>query len=278
MWHYLKAAFWVGVDVPGLGRLPMNAVAVAAFAILGVAEPGFWLLGAGLETAFLFSLGFNPRFQKIVDAQSVQLDRDDATEKRRALIGTLPQEAQQRLAALSQTCVKVIDVFRDQQAEDFLIDASRDSLERLRWVYLKLLVARCNLQNLGTQETADSLRAKIAQIERDLRAPNLSETLRNSKEATAANLKERLANLSRKAESLDEIDSDLTRIESQVEVILEKALLQGKPQTISTDIELASSFVGGTLFGDSEVTVADLDRIYAQRKSAAGPAQKESAE
>jgi len=276
VWRYLKAAFWVGVHVPGLGRLPLNAVAVAALGILGFAEPGFWLLGAGLETAFLFSLGLNPRFQKIVDAQDLQLDRDDATQKRRALIGTLPPEGQQKLAALSTTCEKVLDVFRNQQAEDFLLDASRESLERLRWVYLKLLVARANLQNLGTRETEETLRAKIAQIGHDLSAPSLSETLRNSKEATARNLQERLANLSRKRESLDEIDSDLTRIESQVEVILEKALLQGKPQTISTDIELASSFVGGTLFGDSEVTVADLDRIYSQHKTAGGEGRKEA--
>jgi len=244
--------------------------------ILGFAEPGFWLLGAGLETAFLFSLGLNPRFQKIVDAQDLQIDRDDATEKRKVLIGTLPPEGQQKVAALTTTCEKVLDVFRNQQAEEFLLDASRESLERLRWVYLKLLVARANLQNLGSRETEASLRGRISQLEDDLRAQNLSESLRNSKEATAANLKERLANLSRKVESLAEIDSDLTRIESQVEVILEKALLQGKPQTISTDIELASSFVGGTLFGDSEVTVADLDKIYAQHKNAGGEPRKEA--
>jgi len=38
--------------------------------------------------------------------------------------------------------------------------------------------------------------------------------------------------------------------------------MQGKPQTISTDIELASDLVSGGIFGDAESAVADLDRDY----------------
>jgi hypothetical protein len=64
VWRYLKAAFWVGVDVPALGRVPVNLLGVLGVAILGVAKPALWLLGAGLETTLLFSLAFNHRFQK----------------------------------------------------------------------------------------------------------------------------------------------------------------------------------------------------------------------
>ena len=32
MIDYLKAAFWAGLDVRGLGRLPVNAVATLGFA------------------------------------------------------------------------------------------------------------------------------------------------------------------------------------------------------------------------------------------------------
>jgi len=42
--------------------------------------------------------------------------------------------------------------------------------------------------------------------------------------------------------------------------------MQGKPQTISTDIELASDLVSGGLFGDAESTVADLDRDYGRTR------------
>jgi hypothetical protein len=80
--------------------------------------------------------------------------------------------------------------------------------------------------------------------------------------ATLAILKERIVNVRRRQESLAEIESDLTRIEAQVDLMVENATIQGKPQTISTDIELATNLAGASLFGDSETMVADLDQAY----------------
>ena len=65
VWRYLKSAFLVTVDVPGLGRVPVNALGAAAFAILGFAQPAFWFLGLAIEAAVVPALAFNPRFQKV---------------------------------------------------------------------------------------------------------------------------------------------------------------------------------------------------------------------
>ena len=81
MLRYLKAAFLVGVDLPALGRIPANILGLSAFAVFGFGEPAFWLLGIGLETAFLFALAYNARFQKVVDAQALQLSEGDAEAK-----------------------------------------------------------------------------------------------------------------------------------------------------------------------------------------------------
>ena len=77
-----------------------------------------------------------------------------------------------------------------------------------------------------------------------------------------------MANMRRREDALEEIDSDLLRVEAQVDLVLENATIQGKPQTISTDIELASDLVGGALFGDDEGLVADLDRSYSKGQAA----------
>ena len=45
MWRYLKAAFLVDLPVTGLGRLPVNALAVFAVTALGFVEPSIWLAG-----------------------------------------------------------------------------------------------------------------------------------------------------------------------------------------------------------------------------------------
>jgi hypothetical protein len=43
--------------------------------------------------------------------------------------------------------------------------------------------------------------------------------------------------------------------------------MQGKPETISTDIELASDLVSGGMFGEAESTVADIDRNYGKGRT-----------
>jgi hypothetical protein len=267
VWKYLKAAFLVGADVPALGRVPVNVLASAAFLILGFGHPGFWLLGLAAEAALLPSLAFNKRFQNYVDATERQLTSGDSQVKRTALVQTLPPEDRKRIDALDRRCAKVLDVYRNAQAEEFLIETNREALDNLKWVYTKLLIARFHLLTAGTDDTAESLQRKILSLGKDLQNSQETPALRQSKSATLDILKRRLANIERRVQSLEEVESDLTRVESQVDLILDNAAMQGKPQTISTDLQLASDLVGGGLFGEAESAVADLDRDYSQPRT-----------
>ena len=267
MWRYLKAAFFVGVDLPALGRVPVNALAAAGFFILGFGHPGFWFLGLAAEAAIIPSLAFNKRFQKVVDAEDKQLSSGDSQSKRYSLVKQLPADYQSRLAVLEVRCDKVLEVYRNAQAEEFVIDTNRDALENLKWVYLKLLIARYHLLTAGTEDTPESLEKKIKSLEGELQNASESPALRQSRAATLDILKRRLVNIQRREQSLEEVESDLTRVESQVDLILDNAAMQGKPQTISTDIELASDLVSGGMFGDAESAVADLDRSYSKSRS-----------
>jgi hypothetical protein len=269
VWRYLKAAFFVGVQVPALGRVPVNALAAAGFLILGFGHPGFWLLGLAAEAAIVPSLAFNKRFQKVVEAEDKQLSSGDSQSKRSSLVKLLPSEYQSRLANLERRCDKVLEVYGNAQAEEFLVDTSRDALENLKWVYLKLLIARYHLLTAGTEDTPESLDKKIKSIESQLQDKSESPALRQSKAATVDILKRRLENIHRREQSLEEVESDLTRVESQVDLILDNAAMQGKPQTISTDIELASDLVSGGMFGDAESTVTELDRDYGKARAIA---------
>jgi hypothetical protein len=275
VWRYLKSAFLVSVDIPGLGRVPVNALGAAALGILGFAQPAFWLVGLAIEATVLPSLAFNPRFQKVVEAQSLQLTQGDATQKRLALIKVLEPSARQKLSTLIDKCNQVLEVYRSQQAEEYVLDSNNQALESLQWVYLKLLVARHHLQNPVNSDTEQSLTKKIEEIDADLKDGEETETLRQSKTATLAILKKRLANIIRKGQTLAEIESDLTRIDNQIDLILENATMQGKPQTISADIELASDLLGGSVFGEDESAITDLEHTYGSVK--AKPSQKETA-
>jgi len=261
VWRYFKSAFLVGVDVPSLGRVPVNALGVAALAILGFAQPAFWLLGLAIEAIVVPALAFNPRFQKIVEAQALEQSQGSAEQKRQALVKLLESGAQQRLWALAKKCNQVLDVYRSQQAEDYIIDSNDQALKNLEWVYLKLLVAQHHLLNPAS-ETEGSLEKKIKELENDLQGGEETESLRQSKTATLNILKKRLATMRKKQQTQEEIESDLTRIDNQVDLILENATVQGKPQTISADIELASDLLGGSVFGEDESAISDLDQTY----------------
>src|SRR5262245_52800983 len=115
---------------------------MVAFGIFGFVQPACWFVGLAVEAAVLPSLAFNPRFQKIVQAQDSRDTGDDVENKRQTLVKLLEAGAQQRLWALAKKCNQVLDVYRTQQAEGFVIDSNDQALKNLEWVYLKLLVAR----------------------------------------------------------------------------------------------------------------------------------------
>ena len=61
---YLAAAF--NARPFGMFVAP-NWVGLVAFGLAGLTNPGFWLIGAGVELAYLFGLATNRRFQQVVD-------------------------------------------------------------------------------------------------------------------------------------------------------------------------------------------------------------------
>jgi hypothetical protein len=266
MWRYVKEAFFLRVPVPALGDLPINLMAVAAFGILGLENPGFWLLGVAVEATVLSSLAFNRRFQRLVDGRALLSADTDVTRARQSLIDALPPASKQRLAALSGKCTKVLTLYQASRAEGVVLEGNREALRNLEWVYLKLLVAESHLRTNVSGEDEHQLQKRIGELEADLRAQRQieSQSLRDSKTSTLEILKKRLALWRRREQSVDEICSDLVRLEAQVDLLVENATLEGRPQATDVEIELATELVGGTLFGDAESAVRNVDDAYAR--------------
>ena len=63
---------------------------------------------------------------------------------------------------------------------------------------------------------------------------------------------------------MKQIDSDLARIEAQVDLAFESATLQGGGEALAANLELASEVLGdGLYFGDLERAVVSVDQAYA---------------
>ena len=82
--EYLKEAFHRRLPVKGLGHIPVNYLGLAAFAVLGIANPGFWLLGGALELGYLTWMSSNPRFQKLIRGERMQAVNEDMSNIRLA--------------------------------------------------------------------------------------------------------------------------------------------------------------------------------------------------
>ncbi len=251
MLRYIKEAFWARPELSGFGRVPWNALAVAGVAILGFGEHAIWLGGAALETMYLYMLSTNPRFQNWVDAIEAAKTRTIA----QPVPKMLDNASRERLASIAEKRARVEQLYRDSAEEDFLFDSNREALRKLEEIFERLLVARRNLLEHSSANEAD-LRAKIAAGERELASGSGSESLRESREATLAILKQRLRNLQRREESLAEIESDLTRIEAQFDLAIDDATLKGRPAAISANIDLVSHLLDDALLDPSSTTTS----------------------
>lgn len=263
MLDYLKRAFWLGPDLPGLGRLPVNALAALGFGILGFGHPAFWLLGAGLEAAYLASVATHPRFQRAVDAALRQISPVHAGPGRDELLQKLSPPSRQSLAAVEQKCSRILQLSGENQAGAFEVESQRDALDRLTWIYLKLLVARHYLESSRLQTSEADLQRKIAELETGVAAGADPAALRESRQATLKLLRQRLSNLELGEQTLKQVDSDLARIEAQIDLALESATLRGGGAAVTANLELASQVLDeGLYFGDAETAVLALDQAY----------------
>lgn len=265
MLKYLKEAFWLGPQVPGLGRLPVNALAAAGFAILGFGHEGFWLLGAGLEAAYLTLMASHPRFQRAIDARERFLEAGSAEEGRRSLAASLGPESRRRFDALEAKIASALQTGREAHLNALEIESRRDALERLSWIALKLLVARHQLEASRLHAGEADLKRRIAGLVQEMAAGgDEPSALRQSQSATLDILHRRLRNLGRSEQTLKQIDSDLTRIEAQVDLAFESATLQGGGELVAANLELASEALkDGLDFGDWEKAVVSVDQAYA---------------
>ncbi|HEY0009627.1 MAG TPA: hypothetical protein VGB55_12945 [Tepidisphaeraceae bacterium] len=259
MFRYLKAAFFERVPLPGLGSFPVNAVLTAGVVILGFGHPAFWLLGFAIETAYLFGLATNRRYQQLVDARALVTRSDNAKAGQQAQVSQLRHPQTERLRTLEAKCRRAIDLARVQQHEDFLIDNNREALAKLSHLYLRLLLARQLLLSSQTPMAETQLRTQIAALQQEITSPELPSSLRESKSATLEILERRLHNLQRREQSLAEIDSDLTRIEAQVDLAVDNAGINGQPQAVSANISLVSQLLDPDLQGMSLSTTDDFD-------------------
>ena len=224
-----------------------NWVGLTAMGVLGLVNPGFWVLGAGLELGYLAVLSTNSRFRRVVDSISTSAAGGEWQQKIQALVGRLDHAAQNRYDALAVRCHAILDQQSPGGEIPEGLEAQREGLSRLLWMYLRLLVARQAVQRL-LQEADDgpSLDGRVADLEAQIERKGVSDDLRRSLNSQLEILKQRKTQHGEAAEKLQFLDAELVRIQEQVELIREQAALSTDPELLSQRIDQIAATLGGT--------------------------------
>ncbi|HEY0874642.1 MAG TPA: hypothetical protein VGD94_14310 [Vicinamibacterales bacterium] len=243
--EYVAAAF----NARPLGMfVAPNWVGLAAFGLLGLANPGFWVLGAGLELGYLLTLATNARFQRAVASRPLAAARAEWNARIDRLRSRLDRNDRERFAALSRRCASIIDLQTHAGAETLEgIEAQVDSLGRLSWMFLRLLVARSMILRVVEEgEDVALLETRRDGLQRQLRDGGGPADLRRSIQGQLEILEQRIEQRAEGEQKLTYIDAELLRIEEQVELIREQAALSTDPEILSQRIDQIAATLGGT--------------------------------
>ena len=226
-----------------------NWVGLAAFGLLGVANPGFWVLGAGLELGYLLTLATNSRFQRAIASKPLSAARNEWNDRIGRLTARLDRMDRDRYEALAARTRSIIDIQTQGGADaPHGIEAQADGLGRLLWMFLRLLVARRAIHTVLSNSAGDdgAFEKRMRTLERQANDGSVDADLRRSLAGQIEILGQRIQQRDEAQRKLAYTDAELTRIEQQVELIREQAALSTDPEILSRRIDEIAATLGGT--------------------------------
>jgi hypothetical protein len=259
---YLKAAF--------LNRWNLLAVgAGAVFAILTGIPDVLLPLVAAAELLYLGMLGTHPRFQAYVEAQEAKAKREEgAVTGEKALhriTESLPPASLEKYEVLRERCRELrqiaLDLRQPGRAESSLPleDLQLAGLDRLLWIYLRLLYTEWSLQRFFQRTDEGAIRADIAGLEKRLATyPEDEENPRRQKarktvEDNLETSRARLDNLQKARENHELVQLEIDRLENKIRSLSEIAVNRQEPEFISDQVDaVAASML------ETERTMNDL--------------------
>ncbi len=259
-WDYIRAAFSAR---PAGMFVPPNWVGLGTFGLLGALNPGFWLIGAGLEMGYLYSLSSNRRFRNLVYGKYLSEQRKEQLVRLEQQVSQLPPEDQQRYRIVTSRCRMVLGQLRSVDTSGGLDEQAR-GLGNLSSIYLRLLLARRTIAKvLRDSEVSEhdrkGLEDRATRLAEQLKDQSLPAELRRSLTSQMEILQQRQAKQVEAHDKYAYVDAELTRIQEQVELLREQSALTTDPGTVGQKIDEISATLGGT-----SQWISDQQKIYGQ--------------
>lgn len=245
---YLSEAFNAGLNIKGMGEIPVNKLFILGSFVLGFGNPGFWLLGVAFEMMYLYFLSTNPRFQKYVESKQYIDIQKNRNNKLQEIVSSLAVEFQSRLSHLNSNLAEINKLmdWNTDESTGFLNQSKQETLNHLPTIFLKLLKTKQLIQESLARTKPDQINNELRKFEKQLKAPNISPALERSLLGNMEIQKKRLENLANARENELLVEMELQRIESQLALVREEIALDSSPEGLSSNIDRINSTLGET--------------------------------
>ena len=229
----------------------------AAAAIMSPYPDAFLPIIGALEIAYLTGLSSIPRFRTAVEAKiaaklrgSSADETPDAPKQSQSLeriLESLPAPALRRFLLLRQRCFEMRSITSGVRGQT---DASADSaesirtpaLDRLLYLFLRLLVSQNGLDRFLRSTSEKDLEARLADVRTRLEAAKTAgdERVKNSLQDSVADAELRLDNYKKAAKDAEFVAIELDRIETKIQALIEMGVSRQDPDYLSHQVTAAA--------------------------------------
>jgi len=243
---YLKAAF----NARPMGMLvPPNWVGIAAFGLFGFVNPGFWLLGAGMELGYLYTLISSKRFRRTVDSRFSSAQKESGQVHLGQLLSQLGPEEKEAYGAMVTRCHGILGQQAGGGKNPAGIRAQGEGFNRLLWIFVRLLLTRQALRRL-TEEGGEAEEKRIAErrleLDERIKQEGIPADLKQSLQGQLEILEQRLSKRREARDKLRFVEAEMQRLKEQVELLREQTLVSTSPETVSNRIDQITATLSGT--------------------------------
>jgi hypothetical protein len=247
---YIKAIFYNPVHLTALVGITAAALFLLPIPFLDVSLP---LIIAG-EVTLLTAIASNPRFQRLIDSETfAQPEATQNPEEMNRRLGMvlrgLDQKSREQFELLRSRCEPLRTVQPptvDGQATPDMQVVSNEQMtavNRLLWVYLKLLYTRCTLSRFFKSVNEDDMKKLQADLRRRLEvlppspSDELTEKKRRSLEDTLQTANARVENFKRAKDNAEYVELELERIGTKLTAVAELAINRQDPNMITSEVD-----------------------------------------
>ena len=243
LWHWNLLAVGAGVVLSFLTSwsVTLPLVVAAELAYLGL------MLASRSFREAVNALNRSARLGAGTTVQTGQLER---------LRAQLPPDLWKRFETLRDRCIHLAELAREFQGPgdasssgSMVNDMHGDSLDRLLWMFLRLLASRSALDRFLMGTSREGFVRDIAATQKtiaDATAASRGEKLLAALDDKLKTLQQRLENLDRARDNRDLIGAEIDRIEQKVSAVGEMALSAHEASDLSSQVDGIAAGVAST--------------------------------